>query len=329
MLLEKLTQAYGVSGNEKEIAAIIKKEAAAYADEFIEAGLGSVIALKKGSSKNPKKIMPVAHMDEIGFCVTTVTDAGMLKIRPVGGIPVMLTYGQRVRFKNGVVGVIYATCAVDDIKNNIEKLYIDIGAKDKEDAQKLVNVGDFACYDAPYTEMANGRVATKALDNRIGCYILLECMRKYQNPVHDVYYVFSSQEEVGLRGAKTAAQAINPDEGISVDIGGCYDTPESSGKGNPVLGGGAAVKVIDNSVICDEGIIEKMKTVAAANNITIQMEVLSAGGTDAGAINQINEGKPCGGISIPTRYGHGPISMVDMFDVDCCVDLLGKYVSCE
>lgn len=329
MLLKELTQTFGVSGSEAEISALIKKTAAPYVDEFSEGGLGSVIAVKHGSGKNRKKIMPSAHMDEIGFCVMTITESGMIKVRTVGGIPIALTYGQRVRFANGTVGVVYATCNFDDVKNNIEKLYIDIGAANRADAEKYVSVGDFACYEAPYTEMPNRRVSTKALDNRIGCYILLECMRKYTNPYHDVYYVFSSQEEVGLRGAKTAAQFINPDEGIAVDIGGCFDTPDSAGKGNPVLGGGAAIKVMDNSVISDAGMVEKMKKLSAEKNIKSQIEVLAAGGTDAGAINQVNEGKRSGGISIPTRYGHGPISMVDLNDVDNCADLLGAYISEE
>ncbi|HNX15331.1 MAG TPA: M20/M25/M40 family metallo-hydrolase [Oscillospiraceae bacterium] len=327
MLLKELTQRFGVSGVETGVAEFIKKTAAPYVDEFIEGGLGSVIAVKKGSSKTPKKIMPSAHMDEIGFCVMSFTSGGMVRIRAVGGIPIPLTIGQRIRFANGVIGAVSADCAYDDVKGNFTKLYADIGAKDKEDAEKLLSVGDFACYDAPYTEMANNRVCTKALDNRIGCYILLECMKKYQNPVDDIYYVFSSQEEVGLRGARTAAQLIDPDEGIAVDIGGCFDTPESAGKGNPVLGGGAAIKVMDMSVICDQGIVKKMKDIAAEKNIKVQLEVLAGGGTDAGAINQVGEGKKTGGISIPTRYGHGPISMVDLNDVQNCIDLLGEYIS--
>jgi len=329
MLLKELTQTFGVSGRESEIAALIKKTAAPYVDEFMDGGaLGSVIAVKHGSSANPKKIMPSAHMDEIGFCVMAITGLGMVKVRAVGGIPAGLTYGQRVRFQNGIVGVVGCDCPIEDAKGDVSKLYIDIGAKNKEDAEKMVSCGDFACYEAPYTELANRRVSTKALDNRIGCYILLECMKKYQNPVHDVYYVFSAQEEVGLRGARTAAQAINPDEGIAVDIGGCFDTPDNNGKGTAVLGGGASIKVMDMSVICDEGIINKMKKIGQ-DGVKVQMEVLAGGGTDAGAINQVGEGKACGGISIPTRYGHGPISMVDLEDVDNCIDLLGKYISME
>ena len=324
-----MTQAFGVSGREDEISALLKAEATPFVDSFLEAGLYSVIGFKKGSLPNAKKIMISAHKDEIGFCVVAITGKGLIKVRPVGGIPVALTYGNRVRFENGIIGVVGCDCNIDDVKGDITKLYIDIGAKDKEDAQKFLSVGDFACYHAEYTELQNGRVSAKALDDRIGCYIMMECMKKYPHPAHDVYYVFSSQEEVGLRGAKTSAQAILPDEGIAVDISGSFDTPDTGDKGNVVLGGGAAIKVMDNAVICDRFMVDKMKKIAEEKGIKAQLDVLAGGGTDAGAINQTGSGIRSGGISIPTRFGRGPISMVEMADVQACIDLLGEYLAAE
>lgn len=330
MLLKDLTQAFGVSGYEKGVTKVIVDNIKYYADNISIDAIGNIIAFKKGNGANKLKIMAAAHMDEIGFCVVSITEKGFLKVRPVGGLSAHTSYMNRVCFKNGVVGTISCGEGIDGVKPaDINKLYIDIGAKSKEDALSLVKIGEIASYVGEYVELANNRVSAKALDNRIGCYVQIEALKKITTPYNDVYMVFSVQEEVGLRGAKVAANRINPDLGIAVDITGSFDTPEGAGKGNAVFGEGAAIKVMDGSVICDEYLVEEMVKTAEENNIKCQLDVLAAGGTDAGAINLSNDGVKTAGISIPERYAHTPVGVVDMFDVDCCIDLLVKYCDRE
>jgi endoglucanase len=176
--------------------------------------------------------------------------------------------------------------------------------------------------------LKNRRVASKAIDNRIGCYIGIKALMQMEVPYHDMYFVFSSQEELGLKGATVASRIVKPDIGIAVDITGSYDTPESKG-GNMKLGGGAAIKVMDRSVICDEAVVNAMVDICEKNKIKYQMDILPSGGTDAGAMNISNHGVRAGGISIPTRNGHGPNGMVDMHDVDACIELLSGFAVTE
>lgn len=325
MLLKELTGAFGVSGYESGIAKVIKDNIKGYADEVTTDAIGNIIAVKKGNGELKKRIMVSAHMDEIGFSVLKITDDGFLKVRNIGGISAHTSYMNRVIFKNGIQGVISCTEKVEKIEaKDIDKLYIDICAKSKEDALKLVSIGEPACYVGEYQELPNNCVTAKALDNRIGCYILIEALKKMAVPYNDVYFVFSVQEEVGLRGATAAANSINPEIGIAVDITGSFDVPNDK-NGNAVLGGGAAIKVMDNSVICDEYLVDEMVKCSIDNNIKYQLDVLAGGGTDAGAINTSNNGVKSSGISIPTRYGHSPNGIVSMDDVNACVDLLWKF----
>lgn len=330
MLLEKLTQITGVSGREEKVAEFIESEIKDHVDEILHDNIGSLIGVKKGYGTNKKKIMASAHMDEIGFCAVTVTDDGFIKVRNVGGIGLHMTYGARIRFENGIIGVVGSDAPVTDIKpDEYHLLTVDIGASSKEDAMKLVDIGDFASYIGTYEELQNGNVIAKAMDDRVGCYILMRSLLEQKQPYHDIYYVFSVQEEVGLRGAKTAANLIGPDEGIAVDITGAHDTPDCKGRCNTVLGGGAAIKVMDNSVICDRGIINKMVSLCEENEINYQKDVLRGAGTDAGAICLTHNGVKSGGISIPTRYGHGPVSLVNRTDVENCISLLKAYAEAE
>ncbi len=330
MDLRKLTQAIGVSGYERKIGQLIAEDIKPYVDELTVDALGNIIALKKGSGKNKKKIMASAHMDEIGFSVTYITEKGFIKVRPLGGHSAFTLYMTRVRFKNGVVGVIGCNDSMDSIKaGDINKLYVDIGCSSKEEAEKLVKVGDYACFEGEYEELPGNRVSTKALDDRIGCYVAMECLRRMDTPYNDVYFVFSVQEELGLRGARVASNRVKPDIGIALDVTPSFDTPDSAGKGNGALGKGASIKVIDSSVVCDEYLVEEMVKCAEENNIEYHLDVLPAGGTDAGAMNQSNDGVRASGISIPERYCHSPYGIVDMNDVEACIALLGKYVNRE
>jgi endoglucanase len=328
MLLKELTQAFGVSGYEKEIREVIKSAVKDYADEITVDAIGNLIVLKKGTGENKRKIMTASHMDEIGFQVMKIEDKGFIKVRGLGGIPVGASVMNRVKFRNGTMGVFSSTVKIDEIKNDIKKLYIDIGAQSKEEAEKYVKVGDVACYDGEYGELKENNVITKALDDRIGCYIAIEALKKLNNPYNDVYFVFTVQEEVGLRGATVAAERVKPDLGIALDVTVAFDYP-NSGEGSNTLGGGAAIKISDGSVLCDEYLVDEMIKCAEENSIKYQRDIIDAGGTDAGAINRSYFGVKASGISVATRYVHGPNCFVNMKDTEACIELLSKYVDRE
>lgn len=328
MGLKKLCDAFGVSGYEKEIRSVIKEEIKDLADEILVDDLGNLIAFKKGHGKNKKRIMASAHMDEIGFQVIKIDDKGFIKVRGLGGIPVIQSIMNRVKFKNGMYGIISNGTDIDGIKNNIKKLYIDIGATSKEEAEKYVKVGDIASYVGDYIELKGDNVTAKAVDDRAGCYILIEALKKIENPYNDVYCVFSVQEEVGLRGATVAANRIKPEIGIAIDVTIASDYPNSS-EGSNKLGEGTAIKISDGSVICDEYLVEEMISCCQRNNIKYQLDVIDGGGTDAGAINKSNYGVKSSGISIATRYVHGPNAFVNMKDIEASIELLYEYVNLE
>lgn len=328
-MFNELTQVFGIPGREAPVAEFIKNELKDYADEFISDAVGNLVAVKKGHGENKKKIMAAAHIDEIGFMVLSITDSGYLKFRAVGGISLHTSYANRVRFRNGVYGCIMTNSNIAEIsKNDLNKAYIDIGAKSREEAEKLVKIGDVAHYVGEFVELANNRVMAKAFDNRSGAYILIESFKRLSNPYNDIYFAFTVQEEIGLRGAKVASNYIKPDIGIAVDVTIAFDTPADS-DGEVKLGGGAAVKVIDSTVVCDEYLVDTMVKVAEDKKINYQLDVLAGGGTDAGAINLSNDGVRCCGISIPSRYCHSPVCIIDMDDVNACIDLMAEYCECE
>ena len=327
MLLKRLCDAFGVSGYEREVRETIKEEIKNLADEILVDDLGNIIALKKGHGENKKRIMASAHMDEIGFQVIKIDDKGFIVVRALGGIPLVPTIMNRVVFRNGVQGIVSNSVDVDAVKN-IKKLYIDIGAESKEEAEKYVKIGDVASYVGEYVELKGNNVTSKALDDRAGCYILIEALRKMNNPYNDVYCVFSVQEEVGLRGATVAANRVKPEIGIALDVTIGSDYPNAA-VGSNKLGGGAAVKISDGSVICDEYLVDEMISCCEENEIKYQRDVIDGGGTDAGAINRSNYGVKATGISVPMRYVHGPNGFVNMLDVNASVELLAKYVDRE
>ena len=321
-LLKKLSETYGPSGREEKIRQVIAGEIKDFVDEVFTDPLGNLYAVKKGKST---KIMVAAHMDEIGIIVTYIDKDGFLRFSNVGGVSPQILLGQRVTFGNGVVGSIGVE-KLDDIKKlTLDKLYIDIGAKNKEEAEKLVKIGDIATYDREAAVMGT-RVIGKAMDNRAGCAVVIEALRRLRETENEIYAVFTTQEEVGLRGSRTSSYRINPDLGLAVDVTLVGDTPEPPAL-NVALGKGAAIKVKDASVICHPKIKAMLSELAAKHKIPVQMEVLTAGGTDAGAIHLTREGVPSGVISIPCRYVHTPVEMVDLDDMENSVKLLTAFLS--
>ncbi len=327
-MIKKLTQTFGVSGREKEINKVIIELVSDYADEITTDGIDNVIVYKKGYGENKKKIMFSAHKDEIGFMVMSINDKGYLTVRGVGGINVATTVAQKIRFQNGTIGVVGFTKGLGKLEGGVLDMYVDIGAKDRKDALKKVKPGDVASYIGEVTKLANNRIASKALDDRIGCYINIQALMLLDKPYNDCYFVFSSQEELGLKGAIVASRVVKPDYGIALDITGSYDTPDSK-DGNMKLGEGTAIKMMDRSVICDEDLVSKMVEICKDGKIKYQLDILAGGGTDAGAMNTSNYGVRAGGISIPTRNGHGPVSIVDLNDVKACISLAVKLADTE
>lgn len=243
MLLKRLTECSAPSGRECAVVDILKAESERFADEIYEDALGNLIVHKIGCGK---KIMLAAHMDEIGIAVTFVDEKGFLRFSTVGGVYIKRLLNRRVVFANGTVGVIETEADNKELK--LSKMFIDIGAADKAEAEELVSVGDMAVFDGGYVQHGDF-VISKALDNRAGCYALIRTLQRVEGN-NDLYFCFTSQEEVGLRGAKAAAYSIAPEYALAVDVTDTGDTPECE-KMAVKLGGGAAVKVMDRSIICD------------------------------------------------------------------------------
>ena len=320
-LLKDIVSVYGPASNEDLIRDYITNEIKDFVDEIEVDALGNLIARKKG---NGKKVMISAHMDQIGLMVIDIDEKGFLRFTNVGGISPIISLSQNVIFENGTIGIIYAE-PIDDIsKLKLENMYIDIGAFSKEEAEKKISIGDICIYKSDYVENENV-VFTPYLDDRVGCFVAIEALKSIKNPANDLYFVFSVQEEVGLRGAKTAAYRINPDVGMALDVTSHGDTPKAK-RFAIGLNKGAAIKVKDNSIICHPNVKNLLVKLAKDNNIPYQMEVLEFGGTDSGAIHVNKEGVPSGVISIPTRYVHSTVEMASKNDIINCTKLLVEFL---
>lgn len=325
-LLKELCQMQGVSGYEKNVRKFIKELVASYADEMIEDAMGNLIVLKKGNGDpNGKKIMLAAHMDEVGFMVKKIEPDGRLKVLSVGFNWANAAFNERVRFANGTVGMFGAMGGSVEKPGDFDKLYIDIGAKSKEDAEKYVHVGDICGYCEPYVNLLNDLVCSQSLDDRLGCFQLIEAIKENDGSFpNDVYYVFDVQEEVGTRGSKPTANRIQPDIGIAVDITPAHDYPGNLSGCNAV-GEGTAIKIYDPSVIADEEIVAAMIDCCEREGIKYQRDVIDRGGTDASSMNQAAFGARTGGISVATRYPHCQSSVVSKDDIEEGIRLLKAF----
>ena len=323
-LIKKLTEAYGPSGYEHSIRQIIRDEVRGYADEIRTNALGSLIALKRGKGKG-KKVMLAAHMDEIGVMVTYIDEKGFCRFASIGGLYPLTLLGGRVVFGNGTVGVIGMEEKHFERGKTppLDQFYIDVGAKDK--ASCPVKVGDAAGFSRPFEDLGD-RLVAKTMDDRVACAILIETLRKLRRCAHDVYFVFTVQEEATLAGAGTSAYGINPDMALAVDVTDTGDTPESNHMA-VALGGGPAIKVQDSGMVAHAGVKELLVRRAEEAKLQYQLEVLTAGTTDAMAIQMVREGIPTGCLSIPCRYIHSPSEMVDYGDVQNSVKLLLAILS--
>ncbi len=325
-LLKSLTAVPSPSGRERKAGEYILSVIEPYIDEAHFDAMGNLIAFKKGTAENPKKLMLAAHMDELGLMVTHIDEHGLLRVTNIGGVNYGAAAYTEVLFENGTKGVLVPNARTGAGEWRGENVYIDIGAVDRSDAEKKVKIGDVAIYAPGLTRLMHRRIAGHALDDKIGCVIMMKALTDGVECVNDTYFVFTVQEEVGCRGSKTAAFAVAPDWAVAFDVCSTGCTPNAS----PMecrVGDGAAIKVRDSSVLCDVRVVDLLRNLAVENRIKYQMEILEAGGTDTSSMQMSGAGALAGCISIPTRYIHSGVEMIDMADADACLALTEKLLA--
>lgn len=324
--LEKLTQINAVSGNEQAIRGVIKSMIEPYADEITVDTMGNIIALKKGADSNGKKVVLSAHMDEVGFIVSEITDDGYIKFKSVGGIDERIMLAQSVVIGDnavpGVIGIKAVHLQSPDERQSVIKekdMYIDIGASDADEAKSKVSLGDYIAFNSPYMETGDF-IKAKALDDRVGCALLCELIKgEYQN---DIYFCFCVQEEVGCRGATIVSKRLGADVAVVLESTTASDVPGSEEhQYSSYLGGGPVISVMDRGSYSDKGLNEFITGLAQNNDIKFQYKKSSFGGNDARAY-QISS-LPCktAVISLACRYIHSPVSCSLRSDVELMFSL--------
>ncbi len=316
-LIKKLTECFGPSGYETAVREAILAELPMGVEKRVDA-MGNLIVHRTGKAGG-RRLMLAAHMDEIGIVVTHVDTRGFLRFGNVGGVQLLPLLGGRVRFADGTIGAIGVE-KTDDASRvpGMDKFYIDVGATGPGDCP--VRVGDVACFHRTCEERGT-RIVAKALDDRVGCAVMLQVLKELGESPHDLSFVFTVQEEVGLRGATTSGFSVEPDIALAVDITLTGDTPECAPMA-VALGAGPAVKIKDRGMLAHPGVKDWLLRTAEASGIPCQREVLVMGTTDASVIQVSRAGVPSGCLSIPTRYAHSPSEMVDYADVQASVRLL-------
>ena len=326
-LIKKVVCCPGVSGNEKQIAALLEKEVAPFVDETYTDALGNLIAIKYGNLPDGerKKLLYCGHMDEIGFIVTYIEDNGFIRFAPIGGINFVAAAFSHVVFANGEKGILVPEAGTQASALAADKCVVDIGASSAKEAARKVKIGDCFSLAHNLSKLGSNRAVGRPIDDRIGCAIMIETAKRLaDNCPHDMYYVFSVQEEVGCRGARPAGFSIAPDIALAFDVTGTGDAQGSKPMAVK-LGGGAAIKIKDGSVICSGEVVSKLQKLAKEQKITAQNEILLYGGTDTSVLQAAGVGAYAGCISIPSRYIHSGVEMIDLRDVDACTDLATAF----
>ena len=304
------------SGFESPCAQAIAELAGPYCDEVKIDTLGNVICHKKGPGK---RLMMAAHMDVIGLIITHIDKKGFLRFGALGGFVPYRLIGARMKLENGMGGSVWCDEKAMEEKKlediTLNDLYLDIGAESEESARKLVQVGDVAMYEGEPQQLGQ-MVLSPYCDDLIACAALLSAMSQVEKSENDLYFVFTVQEEVGLRGAATAAYAIDPDFGVCMDVTRTGDNPSEKAKMVVKLGAGPTIKIKDVSLLCNPQVIAHLREAAKEGDVPYQDEVLTAGGTDSAAIQKTRGGVLSGCISIPCRYIHSQNEMVSLKDVE-------------
>ena len=320
-ILKKLISIPSISGREGKFAQVLSEMIAPFVDESHIDAMGNLIACRRGTAgKDAKKLLLCAHMDEIGFMATAIEDSGYIRVAPIGGIDWCASAYTVVIFENGTRGVLVPEDGAKAEDYKAEKFCVDIGATSRKEAEKKIKVGDCAILEPKLTRLMGRKIAGRPLDDKIGCALLVDVARNLKAAPNDVYFVFSVQEEVGCRGAGPASFGISPDYAIVFDVTGTGDSLGAKPMAVKV-GGGAAIKIKDRSVICHTEVVEKLELLAKEKNIMHQFEILTYGGTDTSSIQVSGNGVRAGALSIPTRYIHTGVETADLRDAEACRDL--------
>lgn len=328
-ILKSLVFTQGVSGGEMKISDKIREYIEPLTDECYNDAMGSLIAVKHGTGKaDHKKIMLCAHMDEIGFVVTYIEENGLIRFATIGGINFLSASFTNVISASGVHGVLVPEAGTKPESVAFDKCYIDVGASSRREAEKKIKIGDYFAVEPSLTHLMSSRYAGRPLDDRIGCFVLIMIAEALADKKldDDIYYAFTVQEEVGCRGSKPASFAISPDLALIYDVTGTGDVPGAKPMAVKV-GGGAAIKVKDSSVICHAATVGELIATAKGNKIKYQCEILTYGGTDTSSVQMSGVGCRAAAISIPTRYIHSNVEMIDTGDVDATVALTVAYLT--
>ena len=340
-LLSELCRTPAPPGREERVRRIVIRELERLSDRIDVDRMGNVVATRapRGGAKGrrapkPRRVMLSAHMDEISLMVTHIDDRGFLRFTTLGGFDPKTLITQRVLVHGkedvpGVVGSKPIHIMSDEERSKapkMESLFIDLGLP-KSKVDRLVAVGDLVTRVRDFVEVGE-TYCTKALDDRVGVFVMIEALRKLRAHEVEVLAVATVQEEVGIRGAEVAAERLRPDLGIALDVTLANDVPGADGAESVTsLGKGTAIKVMDSSVICDPRVVDALRSVARRKKIPFQMEVLAKGGTDTAAIQRAGGGVPSGCVSIPTRYVHSVTEMCHRKDLQASVDLLAAFLA--
>lgn len=319
--LKDLCLLNAVSGNEESVRNFIIDKIKEFCEYSVD-NLGNVIALRKGRKTPDKKLMVAAHTDEVGLIITSIRSDGTLTFDAVGGIDSAVIIGKKVKIGkaelNGVVGskaVHKLSAKQRDEAPEISNLYIDFGAADKQDAEKNVNVGDYAYFDSDYIEFGNRRIKAKAIDDRAGCAIMLSLIE--EEPEYDTWFVFNVQEEIGLRGSTVSAYTVQPDIAIVLEATTAADIDGASGAERVCeVGKGPVVSFMDRSTMYDKELYKTAFSLADELGISCQTKSMIAGGNDSGAIHISGKGVRTIAVSLPCRYLHSPSCVISAQDYD-------------
>ena len=319
--LKDLCLLNAVSGNEESVRNFIIDKIKEFCEYSVD-NLGNVIALRKGRKTPDKKLMVAAHTDEVGLIITSIRSDGTLTFDAVGGIDSAVIIGKKVKIGkaelNGVVGskaVHKLSTKQRDEAPEISDLYIDFGAADKQDAEKNVNVGDYAYFDSDYIEFGNRRIKAKAIDDRAGCAIMLSLIE--EEPEYDTWFVFNVQEEIGLRGSTVSAYTVQPDIAIVLEATTAADIEGTSGAERVCeIGKGPVVSFMDRSTMYDKELYKTAFSLADELGISCQTKSMIAGGNDSGAIHISGKGVRTIAVSLPCRYLHSPSCVISAQDYD-------------
>jgi len=332
MILKELSEAFGVSGNEDDVRAIVLDAVREHVDEVKVDALGNVLAFKRGTGRQRMRVMLAAHMDEVGLMVVGYDNDGFLRVRSVGGIDPRVLPGTLLQVGSerisGVIGVkpVHLLKENGDKVAKLEDLVVDVGAKSKDEARKLAPLGTYATFATRFRELGP-TVRGKAFDDRAGCAVLVELLRG-ERFRFDLHAVFTVQEEVGLRGARVAAYAIEPDCAFALEGTVADDMPKGKDTSPTTeLGQGPAITVMDRSFIADRRLVRLLTSTAGELGIPYQIKQPGIGGTDAGAIHLTREGVPSVTVAVPCRYIHSPVALLSLDDFNNTVRLMRESLS--